>query len=73
MTFFIVYLGVRFAEQNRLLEAIECFSQAIALNPQNPSPYNNRAQTYQLLNRTEGYFDCCIDYVICFFSGRSYV
>ncbi|CAF3352245.1 unnamed protein product [Rotaria sp. Silwood1] len=41
--------GVRLAEQNRLVEAIEHFNQAIALNPQNPSAYNNRAQAYQLL------------------------
>nr|ACD88972.1 tetratricopeptide repeat containing protein [Adineta vaga] len=45
--------GVRLAEQNRLLEAIECFSQAIALNPNNPSAYNNRAQAYQLQNNTD--------------------
>ncbi|CAF0751567.1 unnamed protein product [Adineta steineri] len=45
--------GVRLAEQNRLDEAIEHFSQAILLNPQNPSAYNNRAQAYQLQNKTE--------------------
>ncbi|CAF0726619.1 unnamed protein product [Rotaria sp. Silwood1] len=45
--------GVRLAEQNRLVEAIEHFNQAIALNPQNPSAYNNRAQAYQLLSKTE--------------------
>jgi tetratricopeptide (TPR) repeat protein len=55
--FFIVvyfFVGVRLAEQNRLVEAIEYFNQAIALSPQNPSAYNNRAQAYQLQNQTEG-------------------
>jgi tetratricopeptide (TPR) repeat protein len=47
-------LGVRLAEQNRLAEAIECFNQAIVLNPQQPSAYNNRAQAYQLQSRTDG-------------------
>jgi Flp pilus assembly protein TadD len=50
----LYYLGVRLAEQNHLVEAIECFNQAIALSPQNPSAYNNRAQAYQLQNKTEG-------------------
>ncbi|CAF3758981.1 unnamed protein product [Rotaria socialis] len=45
--------GVRLAEQNHLIEAIEHFSRAIALNPQNPSAYNNRAQAYQLLSKTD--------------------
>ncbi|CAF0995309.1 unnamed protein product [Rotaria sordida] len=45
--------GVRLAEQNRLIEAVEYFSRAIALNPQNASAYNNRAQAYQLLSKTE--------------------
>ncbi|CAM4773718.1 unnamed protein product [Rotaria magnacalcarata] len=44
---------VRLAEQNHLIEAIEHFSRAIALNPQNPSAYNNRAQAYQLLSKTD--------------------
>jgi tetratricopeptide (TPR) repeat protein len=50
----LYHLGVRLAEQNHLVEAIECFSQAIAINPQYPSPYNNRAQAYQLQSKTEG-------------------
>ena len=50
-------LGVRLAEQNRLADAIECFNQAIAINPQYPSSYNNRAQAYQLQNKTQGQFD----------------
>ena len=50
------YLGVRLAEQNQFAEAIDCFNQAIAINPQYPSPYNNRAQAYQLQSKTEGQF-----------------
>jgi tetratricopeptide (TPR) repeat protein len=46
--------GVKLAEQNQLTEAIDCFSQAIALNPDLPSAYNNRAQAYQLKNQTNG-------------------
>lgn len=42
------------AEQKQLPEAIERFSQAITLDPQNPSAYNNRAQAYQLQKKTEG-------------------
>ncbi|CAF4679287.1 unnamed protein product, partial [Rotaria socialis] len=44
--------GVRLAEHNYLTEAIECFTRAIEINPQQPSPYNNRAQAFQLQNRT---------------------
>jgi len=50
----LYYLGVRLAEQNHLVEAIERFNQAIALNPQHPSAYNNRAQAYQLQSKIEG-------------------
>jgi Flp pilus assembly protein TadD len=50
----LYYLGVRLAEQHRFVEAIERFSQAIVLNPQHPSAYNNRAQAYQLQSKTEG-------------------
>ena len=46
--------GVKFAEQNHLTEAIDRFSQAIVLNPELPSAYNNRAQAYQLQNQTNG-------------------
>lgn len=42
------------AEQNRLTEAIESFNRAIALDPEQPSAYNNRAQAYQLQNRIDG-------------------
>ncbi|CAF0760411.1 unnamed protein product [Adineta ricciae] len=45
--------GVRLAEQNRLDEAIERFNEAIARNPNSPSAYNNRAQAYQLQNKTD--------------------
>ncbi len=48
--------GVRLAEQNYLAEAIECFTRAIELDPQQPSPFNNRAQAYQLQNKTKGKF-----------------
>jgi Flp pilus assembly protein TadD len=54
----LYYSGVRFAEQNRLVEAIERFNQAIKLNPQHPSAYNNRAQAYQLQRKTEGQLYC---------------
>lgn len=47
-------LGVKLAEQNQLSEAIERFNQAIALDPKQPSAYNNRAQAYQLQNRIDG-------------------
>ncbi len=46
--------GVELAEQNYLTEAIEYFTRAIELDPQQPSPYNNRAQAYQLQNNTMG-------------------
>jgi tetratricopeptide (TPR) repeat protein len=52
---FLCHLGVRLAEKNQLVEAIERFSQAIAINPQYPSSYNNRAQAYQLQGKTEGH------------------
>ncbi len=70
------HLGVRLAEQNHLVEAIERFSQAIAINPQYPSSYNNRAQAYQLQSKTDGQLDHFIYYSIMFFhlvpSFRSY-
>jgi tetratricopeptide (TPR) repeat protein len=62
----LYFLGVRLAEQNRLVEAIERFSQAIELNPQHPSPYNNRAQAYQLQSKTEGQLYCYLHLSINF-------
>jgi tetratricopeptide (TPR) repeat protein len=46
--------GVRLAEANCLIEAIKYFTRAIELDPQQPSPFNNRAQAYQLQNNTKG-------------------
>nr|ACC43980.1 TRPA_3 [Philodina roseola] len=45
--------GVKLAEQNQLPEAIKRFDQAITLDPNQPSAYNNRAQAYQLQNRID--------------------
>nr|ACC43937.1 TPR-repeat containing protein A [Philodina roseola] len=45
--------GVKLAEQNQISEAIERFDQAITLDPNQPSAYNNRAQAYQLQNRID--------------------
>ena len=53
----LYYVGVRLAEKNCLIEAVEHFTRAITLNPENPSPYNNRAQAYQLQNKTNGQLD----------------
>jgi len=41
--------GVQLAEQNKLQEAIELFSEAIAKGPTYASAYNNRAQAYRIL------------------------
>lgn len=48
--------GVQMAEQDRIIEAIECFTRAIELDPHQPSAFNNRAQAYQLQNQREGKF-----------------
>ena len=42
------------AESGKLTEALEVFNKAVMVSPLLPSVYNNRAQTYRLLNRNEG-------------------
>ncbi|XP_003389301.1 PREDICTED: tetratricopeptide repeat protein 36-like [Amphimedon queenslandica] len=45
--------GVKLAEGDKLTEALEVFDQLIALHPNYPSAYNNRAQVYRLLNQAD--------------------
>lgn len=46
--------GIKEAEQNNISKAIELFTKAVDTCPNNPSPYNNRAQAYRLDNNIEG-------------------
>lgn len=46
--------GVVLAESGRLTEALEVFNNAVLVSPLLASVYNNRAQTFRLLNRNEG-------------------
>ena len=48
--------GIQAAEEEKLDEAIEKFNAAIEICPQNPHPYNNRAQAYRLQNKIDGMF-----------------
>lgn len=43
--------GVELTEAGKLDEAIGKFDEAIEVSPQRPSPYNNRAQLYRLLEK----------------------
>lgn len=45
---------MKLAEEGKHEEALHKFAAAIQACPQNPSPYNNRAQAYRLLKRHEG-------------------
>lgn len=42
--------GVKLAEGDKLTEALEVFDQLIALHPNYPSAYNNRAQVRYLIH-----------------------
>ena len=42
--------GIKLAEDEKFDEAIKKFNEAIDICPQNPHPYNNRAQAYRLQN-----------------------
>uniref|UniRef100_A0A914BZT9 Tetratricopeptide repeat protein 36 n=1 Tax=Acrobeloides nanus TaxID=290746 RepID=A0A914BZT9_9BILA len=62
-------LGVRAAESKDYSSALEKFSEAIEKCPGNPSPYNNRAQTYRLMEKiTEALAD--LDKAIEISKGR---
>lgn len=43
--------GVRLSESGKLEEALGFFNQAIDKAPRRPSPYNNRAQLYRLMDK----------------------
>lgn len=45
---------MRAAEAQDYVTAIAKFSEAIQLCSQNPSPYNNRAQAYRLMEKVSG-------------------
>uniref|UniRef100_A0AC34RMS9 Rab-GAP TBC domain-containing protein n=1 Tax=Panagrolaimus sp. JU765 TaxID=591449 RepID=A0AC34RMS9_9BILA len=45
--------GIEAAEKNDLDSSISLFTKAIETCPGNPSPFNNRAQTYRLQNKLE--------------------
>lgn len=51
--------GNTLLREEKYLEAMECYTKAIALNPTNPVYYSNRAATYSQLNRhNETIQDC---------------
>jgi tetratricopeptide (TPR) repeat protein len=45
--------GIYLAEKEKFDEAIEKFNAASEICPQNPHPYNNRAQAYRMKNKVE--------------------
>ncbi|CAG0917943.1 unnamed protein product [Notodromas monacha] len=45
--------GILAAENGNLEKGLECFEKAILLAPEHPAAYNNRAQVFQLLGRTD--------------------
>lgn len=47
-------LGVRAAETKDYPNALTKFTEAIEICPNNPSPYNNRAQAYRLMENVDG-------------------
>lgn len=46
--------GVKAAEKNDLNLSVSFFTKAIEICPENPSSFNNRAQTYRLQNKLDG-------------------
>ena len=49
--------GVKLAEDSKLQEALKMLNDAIRASPGRASPYNNRAQVYQLMRNTSSAFN----------------
>lgn len=62
--YYYIYRGMFYARNNKILEAIEDYKNAIKLEPENPYPYNNLACIYEEREEYEeaiGYFKKAIE------------